>query len=152
MSFLSLRSASLAIVLGLSTGACASYGPYGYGGVGVGVGSGYGGYNNGYGYSPYGYSSGYGYSPYGYSNYGYGQPAYYGWNNGYYYPGTGYYVYDQYRRPYRWTSTQQRYWTDRQRSYGTRTRSQATTSNWSDFKRGLAERAVENHRRTRRSN
>jgi hypothetical protein len=140
MSILSLRSASLAIVLGLSTGACASYGPYGYGGIGVGYGSGYGGY---------GYNSGYGYSPYGYSNYGYGQPAYYGWNDGYYYPGTGYYVYDQYRRPYRWTSTQQRYWTDRQRAYSNRTRSRATTSNWSDFARATANIAREN-RRTRR--
>ena len=92
---------------------------------------------------------GYGYTgvSVGYSA-GYGDP-YWGWYDDYYYPGTGYYVYDQYRRPYRWTSTQQRYWTDRQRAYSNRTRSRATTSNWSDFARATANIAREN-RRTRR--
>ena len=44
---------------------------------------------------------------------GYAGNPYWGWNDGYYYPGSGYYVYDRYRRPVRWSSDQQRYWTSR---------------------------------------
>lgn len=128
MSMFNLKTAALAIAAGVGLSGCA-YGPYG--GLGVGV-----GYGNDY-YDPY-YGSRYygsGYSPYGYG-YGYGSP-YYGWNNGYYYPGSGYYVYDRYRRPYRWTDTQRRYWQWRQRG------SQPSSSpvgrvieNWADFQNG----------------
>ncbi|QNN64062.1 hypothetical protein H9L12_06485 [Sphingomonas rhizophila] len=139
MPSLSLRSAAVAVVLGLSASACTSYGPYG--GLGVGYGSGYGNY---------GYGSPYGYSNYGYSNYG-RYPSYYGWNNGYYYPGTGYYVYDQYRRPYRWSSTQQRYWTDRQRAYSTTTNRPVARQNWSVF-HDQAGKVIRERREQRRRN
>ncbi|WP_174297343.1 hypothetical protein [Sphingomonas bacterium] len=73
--------------------------------VGVGLtgcahdyGSGY--YDAGYG----GYADGYGDE--------FGSP-YWGWYGGYYYPGSGIYVYDQYRRPFRWNGSQQRYWQGR---------------------------------------
>ena len=42
-------------------------------------------------------------------SYDYGYPGYYGWYGGFYYPGNGIYVYDRYRRPYRWNGNQQRY-------------------------------------------
>jgi hypothetical protein len=151
MRVLSLRNAALALVAGLGLGGCA-YGPYG--GLGVGVGSGYGYndpyYNNGYGYSPYGYGASY--SPYGYGSsfgygsgfgYGYGSP-YYGWNDGFYYPGTGYYVYDQYRRPHRWTDAQRRYWEQRRqarRSDAGTTQTQVV-QNWSGFSTRNADRTI----------
>lgn len=139
MRVLNLRTAAIALVAGLGLGGCA-YGPYGGLGVGVGYGDPY--YNNGYGYSPYGYGAGY--SPYGYGSYGsyspygygYGSP-YWGWNDGFYYPGTGYYVYDQYRNPYRWTDTQRRYWEGRRQAYN---RGDSGTNrilqNWADFQNG----------------
>jgi hypothetical protein len=102
MRVFNLRNAALALVAGIGLGGCA-YGPYG----GLGVGVGYG--NNGY-YDPY-YGGGYGYGRYG-ASYGYGAP-YYGWYDGFYYPGTGYYVYDRYRRPYRWSDRHRRYWEGR---------------------------------------
>ena len=123
-----LRMAALALLSGVTLGGCA-YGlgdPYGgYGGVNVGYGNGY--YGNGYG------------SPYGYGGYGYGSP--YGWYDNYYYPGSGYYVYDSYRRPHVWTSTQRSYWTARQPTVvttsGTRT-TRTVRPNWSGFNRSTA--------------
>ncbi|WP_294233994.1 hypothetical protein [uncultured Sphingomonas sp.] len=75
----------------------------GYGYSGVSVGAGYGG-----GYAPgyYGYGGGYGYAP-----------SYFGWYDNFYYPGTGVYVYDAYRRPYRWSDTQRAYWEGRHNAW-----------------------------------
>lgn len=127
MGVFNLRNAAIALVAGVGLAGCA-YGPYGGLGVGLGYGNGYGSY----GYDPY-YS---GYSPYGYGSYGYGSP-YWGWNDGYYYPGTGYYVYDRYRRPYRWTDTQRNYWEQRRvRFNGTRrdrNQTAVVTQQWRDF-------------------
>jgi hypothetical protein len=130
MRVLTLRTAAIALIAGIGLGGCA-YGPYG--GLGVNYGSGY--------YDPYysgGYGGGYygaGYSPYGYG-YGYGAP-YYGWYDGFYYPGTGYYVYDRYRKPYRWSDTQRRYWESRRERYN---RGDSSTNrilqNWADFQNG----------------
>lgn len=126
MPLLNLRNAALALVAGIGLSGCASYGPYGGLGVGVGYGSGYGGYDPYYG----GYGN-YGYSPY--YNSGYSP---FGWNNGFYYPGTGYYVYDSYRRPHRWSSAQQRYWLERQRRYrASNPRNVQIRENWRDFRR-----------------
>lgn len=76
---------------------------YGYGGVSVGYGSpGYYGYGD-----PY-------YDGLGYGGIGGG---YYGWYNDFYYPGSGVYVYDRYRRPFRWNDTQRRYWQGRRGGY-----------------------------------
>lgn len=110
-----LRAAALgaAAILGLS--ACTT--PYGYSGVSVGYGTGY-------------------YGGYGYSGYGTGYSPYWGWYDGFYYPGTGYYVYDRYRRPYRWTDRHRRYWTDRQRSYHRhvdQNDARELRQNWQDF-------------------
>ena len=81
MSTLAVRFALIAVA-GLSLGACASYGPggYGYSRVGVSIGSGY-----------------------------YSDP-YYGWYDGFYYPGSGYYVWDRYGYRHPWTARHQRYW------------------------------------------
>jgi hypothetical protein len=128
MSVFNLKTAALAIAAGVGLSGCA-YGPYG--GLGVGV-----GYGNGYGYDDGYYGGGYygaGYDRYGY---GYGQP-YYGWYDGYYYPGTGYYVYDNYRRPHRWSDAQRHYWESRQQ--GSHTSRRGTTGilqNWVDFQNG----------------
>ena len=138
MIMFNLKTAALAIVAGVGLSGCA-YGPYG--GLGVGV-----GYGNGY-YDPYYNSGGYYSSGYGYPGYGYGYPygsgygypygsSYYGWNNGYYYPGTGYYVYDQNRRPHRWTDAQRRYW-ERQRGVATSSGGVSRViENWADFQNG----------------
>ena len=98
---------------GLSLAGCAS--EYGYGRPGYGYG-GYPGYYDGY------YGGGYG--PY------YG--SYFGWYGGFYYPGTGFYVYDQYRRPYRWNGAQQRYWQGRLNGY----RGQRGGAEWRGFASG----------------
>ena len=79
----------------LALGGCAD----GYGYSGVSVGTGYGGYG-GYGYVPGYYGAGY-------------APSYYGWYDDFYYPGTGVYVYDRYRRPFRWNEGQRAYWEGR---------------------------------------
>ncbi|WP_298668278.1 hypothetical protein [uncultured Sphingomonas sp.] len=76
---------------GIAVSACAD--DYGYGGMSVG-----------YGVPGY------------YDGYGYGD-GYWGWYGDYYYPGTGVYVYDRYRRPYRWNDDQRRYWQGRGDSY-----------------------------------
>lgn len=134
-----LRVALLAAAtVGLS--ACTT--AYGSGlSVGIGTGGYYDPYYSGYGYNRYGYDR-YGYgSRYGYDRYGYGgyDPfgSYYGWFGDFYYPGTGIYVYDRYRRPYRWTDQQRRYWSDRQRTYSGATRSNVRElrENWQDFRR-----------------
>ena len=122
-----VRSALLVLAASVGLGGCSTlYDPYGggYGGVSVGYGSGgyYGGGGYGAGYGGGYYGDGYG-SPY--YGAGYGSP-YYGWNDGYYYPGTGYYVYDHYRRPYRWNDAQRRYWESR------RGRGEAR-NNWSGY-------------------
>jgi len=110
----------------LALGGCA------YGDVGLGYGGGYGGYG---GYGSYGYGNyGYGYGPYG----GYGAyPGYYGgfgWYGDYYYPGTGIYVYDSYRRPRVWSSSERSYWSNRQRTTVS-TRTSVSRPNWSGFSR-----------------
>ena len=109
-----LRTASIALFAGIALGGCGyGYGGYG-GGVSVGYGSGY--YGNDY-----------------FGSYS-GNP-YWGWNDGYYYPGTGYYVYDSYRRPIRWSSDQQRYWTSRQTYWRDRGDRRQFGEYWGDFDR-----------------
>lgn len=127
-----LRAAALAAAaIGLS--GCA------YNGLYSGVSVGYG--NAGY-YGPYsGY--GFGYPGYGYSRLGYGYSPYWGWYDNFYYPGTGFYVYDIYRRPYRWSDAQRRYWTiRRERALSTSTTQQPVTirDNWGDFDRSTVRR------------
>jgi hypothetical protein len=114
-----LGLASLVIGLGLGSAACTD--GYGYSGVNVGYASGYGDYyDDGFG----GYGNGY----YG-AGYGGGlSGGYFGWYGDYYYPGNGIYVYDRYRRPYRWNDGQRRYWEGRRGNYrGDR--------NWNGFDR-----------------
>ena len=140
-----LRTAAVLLAASVSLGGCATYGQMGGVGVSVGYGNPYHGSRYGYspyGYSPYGYSpygySRYGYSPYGYSPYGYsryGYSPYWGWNDGFYYPGTGFYVYDRYRRPYRMTDRQRRYWSDRQRTVRSGGGNKIDlVQNWDDFR------------------
>jgi hypothetical protein len=123
-----LRAAALTVAAAIGLSACTT--PYGYSGVSVGYG------NSGY-YDPY-YGYGYGYPRYGYSRLGYGYSPYWGWNDGFYYPGSGFYVYDAYRRPFRWTTAQRRYWElRRQRAIATSTTTRPVVirDNWDDFKR-----------------
>lgn len=101
-----LRTLALAAAAGVSLSACTD--GYGYSGVSVGYGAGY--YDDGYGY----YDGGYGYYP-GY-DYAFGSP-YWGWYGDFYYPGTGIYVYDRYRRPFRWNDRQRSYWETRRRDW-----------------------------------
>lgn len=116
MPLSSIRTIGLALTVGLSLASCDTYG--------YGVGLGYGG---GYGYDGYdGYGSG---LSVGYSSY-----PYWGWNDGFYYPGAGYYVYDSYRRPYRWTERQQSYWSARQ-AHWNRADRRELRENWNDFDR-----------------
>lgn len=119
------RFGLLSLLGGLSLGTAACTDGYGYGGVGLGYGSGYVAdpyyagdyYGDGWGGGWGGYGAGYG---------GLG----YGWYNNFYYPGTGVYVYDRDRRPYRWNGAQQRYWQSRPgwNRPGVR-------ANWNDFRR-----------------
>lgn len=128
--------------ISLIAGSALALGGCAYGGLGMGLG--YGdpyssyGYGSPYGSLGYGYGSpyyGYGYgSPYG--SLGYGSP--YGWYDGFYYPGTGYYVYDAYRQPHVWSSTQRTYWASRQPTIVTTsgtTRTRTIAPNWSGFTR-----------------
>ena len=87
--------AGAVMLAGLSLAGCSD--EYGYGRGGYAAYGGYPGYYGG------GFYPGYG--------------GYYGWYGGFYYPGTGFYVYDQYRRPYRWNGVQQRYWQGRLNGY-----------------------------------
>ncbi len=50
----------------------------------------------------------------------------------------GYYVYDSYRRPYRWSDAQRRYWSQRRAAVGTTTTSTKVRPNWSGFSRPRA--------------
>ena len=124
-----LRTAALAAAAMIGLSGCASNGLYS--GVSVGMGNGYydpyyGGYGAGYG--GYGYGAGYG-------SYGYGAGyPYYGWYDGFYYPGTGYYVYDRYRRPFRWTDRHRRYWEGR-REQSLASGFKQIATNWSEFDR-----------------
>jgi len=107
---------AVAIAAGLlALGGCAD--DYGYNGVSVGAG--YGG-----GYAPGYYGGGYG-------GYGYA-PSYYGWYNDFYYPGTGVYVYDRYRRPFRWNDGQRAYWEGRRDAW----RGGAIRDQWRGWGRG----------------
>ncbi|MEA3040564.1 MAG: hypothetical protein QOC65_53, partial [Sphingomonadales bacterium] len=103
-----LRAVLVLLASSLGLGACA-YDGYGYGRGYASVG--YGGYCD-----PY-YDDCYGGGGY------YGDP-WYGWYDGYYYPGFGFYIYDQYRRPYRWDDHHRRYWESRRGRWGDR--------NWND--------------------
>lgn len=128
-----LRAAALAATAAITLSGCA------YNGLYSGVSVGYG--NAGY-YDPY-YGYGYGYPGYGYSRLGYGYSPYWGWHDSFYYPGSGFYVYDRYRRPYRWTDAQRRYWTiRRERALATSTTSQPVVirDNWGDFDRSTVRR------------
>lgn len=103
-----LRAVILAASASLGLGACTMYDGYGYGGLSVGYGSDY--------CDPY-WDDCYGY--------GYGaQDSWYGWYGDYYYPGYGIYIYDSYRRPYRWDDHHRRYWEHRRSRWGDR--------NWND--------------------
>lgn len=125
------RLALVGAIFGIGLGTAACTDGYGYSGVAVGYGAG-ADYGDGYGYGdPYG---GYGYAG-GYGAYG-AFPSYFGWYGDYYYPGTGIYVYDQYRRPYRWNDTQRRYWEGRRNSYrGDRN----VRNDWNGFERNRAD-------------
>lgn len=106
-----LRAVLLTAAAGLGLGACTMYDDYGYGygGLSVGYGSGY--------CDPYWDDC--------YGGYGYGaQDSWYGWYGDYYYPGYGIYIYDSYRRPYRWNDHHRRYWEHRRQRWGDR--------NWND--------------------
>lgn len=144
-----IRTAALTAAAAIGLSACTT--PYGYGGVSVGYGSNY--------YDPYyGYGYGSGYPRYGH---GYGFDPYWGWNDGFYYPGSGFYVYDSYRRPFRWTDAQRRYWTiRREQALTTSTTSQPVVirDNWRDFDRqrvkvrqNRVERSIERPVRIERS-
>lgn len=119
-----IRAAGVALVAGLSLGACTYGNGYGYSGLSIGFGT--GGYYDDY-YDPY-----YGGDPYGRS-----YSPYYGWYDGFYYPGTGYYVYDRYRRPHRWNDYQRGYWENRRHAYRgyMRGRPHGFRQNWRDFRR-----------------
>ena len=54
----------------------------------------------------------------------------FGWYDNFYYPGTGVYVYDRFRRPYRWNDSQRRFWQSRPgwNQPGAR-------ANWNEFRR-----------------
>lgn len=75
-----------------------------------------------------------------YPAYGYGYPGYYGWYGGFYYPGSGGFVYDRYRRPYRWNGAQRRYWSGQQRAFGGDHggRNFRPGANWGGFNHGAA--------------
>jgi hypothetical protein len=164
------HSSLLVIAASAALGGCA-YGMDGYGSplggvsVGVGYGSGYGSYGSGYGgYGSYGSRYG-GYDPfchpYGYGSYasygsygrypgsygsGYGGcvDPYWGWYGDHYYPGSGYYVYDRYRRPYRWTDAQRRYWQERRRNAEPVIRESNGTlqARWDDFARHVNDKRL----------
>ena len=110
------------LVIGLGIGAAGCTDGYGYSGVNVG-------YASGYGYDDDYYDGGFGNGYYG-AGYGGLGASPFGWYGDYYYPGAGIYVYDRYRRPYRWNDGQRRYWERNRGAYrGDR--------NWNGFDRGV---------------
>jgi hypothetical protein len=119
-----LSSTALALAAGLSLAGCSVYDDgYGYGGISVG-----------YGHGGYGYYDQY-YDPY--WDY-YAATPYWGWYDGYYYPGTGIYIYDQWRRPFRWSDRHRRYWSDRRSYWDRRGHWEGRRDwrdNWRDFRR-----------------
>jgi hypothetical protein len=117
--FLRLPALVLASTLGLS--ACAYGDGYGYGGVSVGYGG--GGYCDPYFDDCYG------------GGYGYNDP-WYGWYDNYYYPGWGVFVYDQWRRPYRWSDNHRRYWEQRRSRWGNRDWNDQRWQRWDGWDRG----------------
>jgi hypothetical protein len=123
-----LRAAAIALSAAAVAG-CTTYDDYGYGGVSVGYGR--GGY-----YDPY-YDDYWGY---------YASSPYWGWYGDYYYPGTGIYVYDRYRRPYRWNDDIRIYWTQRRDYWDGRDRRGDYRENWRDFDDG----DIRHYRRERR--
>ena len=112
----------------LALGGCAyDYYGYGYGpysGLSLGVGYG-GGYYGGYG----GYGGGY------YGGYGgyYSSWSPFGWYDDFYYPGSGIYVYDSYRRPRVWSSSQRSYWTSRRSQWEHHSGKTWSGSNWDGY-------------------
>ena len=123
------KTAIAALAIGAAFGLSGCVDDYGYGGVGVGYAAAPGYYGDGpYDGGPYAP----GYPGYGYGDdYGYGfGGSYFGWYGDYYYPGSGIYVYDRYRRPYRWNGDQQRYWNGRQQYRGT---GYTGRGNWGGF-------------------
>lgn len=94
------RFGLLSLIGGLAFGTAACTDGFGYGGASLGYGSAY--YAD-----PYFAGGGWGggLAP------GFGGP--FGWYNDFYYPGTGVFVYDRYRRPFRWNDAQRRYWQGR---------------------------------------
>jgi len=122
--------------LGLA-GCSSYYDDYGYG---------YGGVSIGYGRPYYGSYYGNYYNPY-YGGSYYGNP-YWGWYNDFYYPGVGIYVYDRYRRPYRWNDYQRNYWEGRRRTWRGGANAEIR-ENWRDFaiERRQDERAFRGDRR-----
>lgn len=115
------RFGLLSLIGGLAFGTAACTDGYGYGGASLGYGSAYyadpyfagGGWDGGWGG---------GLAP------GFGGP--FGWHNNFYYPGTGVFVYDRYRRPFRWNDAQRRYWQARP---GWNT--PGARANWNGFRR-----------------
>ncbi|WP_197417118.1 MULTISPECIES: hypothetical protein [unclassified Sphingomonas] len=125
------RIKTIGLVAVAAVGLSACYGnDYGYGGVSVG-------YGVAGAYGP-GYASGFG-------------DPYWGWHDGFYYPGSGYFVYDSYRRPYRWNGAQRSYWEARRG--GWRGDRREIRENWRDFTRDRRqdERAFRRDRRDDRA-
>lgn len=102
-----LGAAGMAMLGGCTDG-------YGYSGLGVGYGA---GYYDGFGPAGYGYDGFY--DGLGFGGPGF-VPGYAGWYNNFYYPGSGAFVYDRYRRPFRWNDDQQRFFQNRRNVAGTR--------------------------------
>lgn len=123
MSVRSLRLPALLLASTLGLSACAYDDGYGYG---------YGGAHAGYdGYcDPY-WDDCYG----GHGGYGYGD-NWYGWYDDYYYPGWGIYIYDQWRRPYRWSDDHRRYWETRRHRFGDRNWNDRRWERWDGWDRG----------------
>jgi len=118
-----LRSALLALATLPALAACDTYYGdrgygYGYGGVSLGFGRGY--------YDPW-------YDPY-WDHYA--SNPYWGWYNGFYYPGSGIFIYDRWRRPFRWSDRHRRFWMDRRSHWERRgdwNGRREWRDNWRDF-------------------
>lgn len=96
------RVGLMTLLGGLALGTAACTDGYGYGGASLGYGSAF--YADPY-YAGGGWGGfGPGVGP------GLGLGSTFGWYDNFYYPGTGVYVYDRFRRPYRWNDSQRRFW------------------------------------------